>query len=348
MEKHTLLIGKKKGANTPIHAPNRAIVLGVDEAGLGPNLGPFVLAVACFEAPIDWLNADWWLRLSPQIVRCAARRDARRQLAGQPFLVDDSKRLLSASDGFEQLQRTVHAALPKHVDDLSLSRLLEHFDPQAAINLRREHWFAQQPCQKIADDADAATWPQALNSADVVLLDVEAAVIFPSEFNARLDAGANKSELEATALAGLVKGILARLETSRAEATDSLAIHVDRLGGRMRYRTLVEDLAGERFPETRLESPTSSHYAFSRRDLPIEIDFTVGADARHFAVAFASMHAKYLRERCMMEFNDFWTKHVPGLRPTAGYPTDARRFLSEIEPAIQRLKIPIQSIWRRR
>ena len=49
------------------------------------------------------------------------------------------------------------------------------------------------------------------------------------------------------------------------------------------------------------------------------------------------MACKYLREVCMRQFNRFWAKHVPGLKPTAGYPTDAKRFYDAIRPAMARL-----------
>ena len=44
------------------------------------------------------------------------------------------------------------------------------------------------------------------------------------------------------------------------------------------------------------------------------------------------MASKYLRELAMRAFNDFWCTRVPGLAPTAGYPRDARRFKTAIEP----------------
>ena len=51
---------------------------------------------------------------------------------------------------------------------------------------------------------------------------------------------------------------------------------------------------------------------------------------RHLPTALASMTAKYLRELAMRPFNAFWQRHVPGLAPTAGYPSDSRRFWNEI------------------
>jgi hypothetical protein len=42
------------------------------------------------------------------------------------------------------------------------------------------------------------------------------------------------------------------------------------------------------------------------------------------------MTAKYLRELAMHQFNRFWHEQIPGLKPTQGYPVDAKRFRAEI------------------
>ena len=63
--------------------------------------------------------------------------------------------------------------------------------------------------------------------------------------------------------------------------------------------------------------------------------------------ALASMVAKYLRELAMKAFNAFWQQRVPGVKPTAGYPVDARRFLTDIDGACRDLKIATGQIWRK-
>ena len=65
-------------------------------------------------------------------------------------------------------------------------------------------------------------------------------------------------------------------------------------------------------------------------------------------MALASMTSKYLRERLMGEFNQFWRQHVPDVKPTAGYPGDATRFLKDITPAAERLGISTAALWRRK
>ena len=51
---------------------------------------------------------------------------------------------------------------------------------------------------------------------------------------------------------------------------------------------------------------------------------------RHLPVALASMLAKYLRELAMEQFNRFWQQRAPQVKPTKGYPQDARRFRQEV------------------
>jgi hypothetical protein len=64
--------------------------------------------------------------------------------------------------------------------------------------------------------------------------------------------------------------------------------------------------------------------------------------------ALASMASKYLRELAMEALNAFWRHRVAGLRPTAGYPQDARRFKAEIAAVQAELGIPDRQIWRMR
>ena len=63
-------------------------------------------------------------------------------------------------------------------------------------------------------------------------------------------------------------------------------------------------------------------------------------------VALASMTSKYLRELAMLAFNQYWCDRVPNLRPTAGYPQDARRFKAQIRSAQTSLGIDDRSLWR--
>jgi len=78
------------------------------------------------------------------------------------------------------------------------------------------------------------------------------------------------------------------------------------------------------------------------------IEFLQDAEDRHELVALASMIGKYVREGAMRLFNDYWARAREGLRRTAGYGLDARRFYREIEPEIRRLNIPVEAVLRLR
>jgi hypothetical protein len=60
------------------------------------------------------------------------------------------------------------------------------------------------------------------------------------------------------------------------------------------------------------------------------------------------MTAKYLRETLMRQFNLWWQQQLPGLRPTQGYPVDAKRFLADIQHLLQPLQISESLLWRSR
>ncbi|UCF14282.1 MAG: hypothetical protein JSW59_12780, partial [Phycisphaerales bacterium] len=81
-----------------------AILVGIDEAGFGPILGPLVVSSSALSLPHDLLKADLW-----QVLRKSLSK-TRKRLAGR-LLVADSKKAYSKSIGIKHLERTVLAAL---------------------------------------------------------------------------------------------------------------------------------------------------------------------------------------------------------------------------------------------
>jgi ribonuclease HII len=96
------------------------------------------------------------------------------------------------------------------------------------------------------------------------------------------------------------------------------------------------------------EGPARCEYAIERLGREIHLRFEPRADGAHLAVALASMAAKYLREVCMMQFNRYWLAKVPGLKPTAGYPTDAGRFFADIRGVLAADGTDERTVWRAR
>ena len=77
----------------------------------------------------------------------------------------------------------------------------------------------------------------------------------------------------------------------------------------------------------------------------MQAHFKAGGES-FLPAALASMTSKYLREMAMRALNHFWCAQVDGLRPTAGYPLDARRFKAEIADAQRGLDVADHVLWR--
>ncbi len=50
----------------------------------------------------------------------------------------------------------------------------------------------------------------------------------------------------------------------------------------------------------------------------------------------------------MRMFNDFWCTQANGLKPTAGYYTDAQRWLGDVATTIERLSVDRELLVRQR
>ncbi len=83
-----------------------AILIGTDEAGYGPNLGPLVVSATMWHVPDEFARADLYQTLSDFVVRPFDKspNDAR-------VVIGDSKQLYSPANGLAQLECGVLAAL---------------------------------------------------------------------------------------------------------------------------------------------------------------------------------------------------------------------------------------------
>ena len=50
----------------------------------------------------------------------------------------------------------------------------------------------------------------------------------------------------------------------------------------------------------------------------------------------------------MNAWNQFWIEQIPDLKPTKGYPLDAKRFKAEINELQLQLEIADDDVWRRK
>jgi ribonuclease HII len=310
-----------------------AWILGIDEAGYGPNLGPFVMSAVACRVPDH--AADLW-----HLLRAAARRagDGR----DDRLVVDDSKEVYSANSGLAGLERGVCAIAEVPP---TLAGLVERLAPDHRDELAAEAWFTgatalptddghQPACQRFAG---------ACAEASVDSWHVASVVVCPERFNGLIDRHGSKAAVLGH---GFIRLFGQALERTAGE--EPLAVFVDKQGGRNTYAAQVQQALAAGLVVPVEESNARSSYRVAGLEREVRLTFQPRADQSFFCVALASMVSKYLRELFMLELNAFWQKHVPGLKATAGYPGDAARFLDAIRAAAKALNIPEEDIWRRR
>jgi hypothetical protein len=179
-------------------------------------------------------------------------------------------------------------------------------------------------------------------AADVGNWSASSIVVCPPRFNTLVDAAGTKGAV-------LGHGLGRLLAAARdLPGDDALAFFVDKHGGRNTYAAFIQHALPGGAVVVREEGLARSTYEVVGLGREVRLTFQPRAEAACFCVALASMASKYLRELFMLEFNAFWQQHVPGLKATAGYPTDAARFLQAILPAAQKLGIKETALWRRK
>jgi hypothetical protein len=323
-------------------------LLGTDEAGYGPNLGPLVVAATLWRVQgIDFQPAlpDLYTHLASGI---SADPDDDNRLA-----IADSKQLYSSGDSLALLERGVLAAL--HALErpaATWQSIWSVCSPDHACELPWHKNFDRPlPCAASVEDHDSgcATFGQTLQQASVELVDLRACVVHPADFNDRCDRLTNKAAVLSATTLTLVRELI------RGRVDAPIQIVCDKHGGRNHYAALVwEELAADEvgdapgFPvQTLKEGRDESLYRWRCGESQREIRFITKGE-RFLPAALASMTAKYLRELSMLAFNAFWAERVPNLRPTAGYPGDALRFWNDIESVVRLARFQERELWRTR
>jgi hypothetical protein len=335
------------------------LLIGTDEAGYGPNLGPLVVAATAWRVDAPAADAEAVLSGAMQEV------DALPATGGggrATPLWADSKQIYRGGDGFDRLERGVAIGLWLSAGTLpdtwtALAERVGPISPRGSCqdDVRDDEWhkLATLSLPREAAAVECCDLGQAvrglLDRHGVVLERVSCRGIYPVEFNAFLEGGLNKSDILSAATLDLAAAL-------RATAPEEHAIiWCDRHGGRKRYGGLVGRHFDVPLVQPLEETPTRSAYLVPAGvppagDIPptnpCRIEFCVGGESRA-PVALASMAAKYVRELAMHAFNTFWCSRMPGLAPTAGYPTDALRWRRDAAAAIEQVGLAEDHLWRR-
>lgn len=320
-------------------------LIGVDEAGYGPNLGPLVISASVWRVEGVPTKCDLYRRLKTAVSREIESSDGEQT---SRLAIADSKLLYHPGGGIGVLERGVLAALQVSTGPVRDCQSLWNTLAADPHNDRaHEPWLAERsvalPHATSEDEIASAgeLLQAALVKARVQLLALRSRVVLPARFNSLLRTHGNK----ASALSHTSIGLLAELVASLP--AEPVLVICDKHGGRNFYQRLLQTIFPEYLVEVRKEGRDESRYCWGPAEARVEVRFCIGGEA-FLPAALASMTCKYVRELAMHAFNDFWCTHVPGLQPTAGYPQDARRFKAAIASKQQELELADDLLWRER
>ena len=316
-------------------------LIGTDEAGYGPNLGPLVVTGTLWEIPS--VDVDLYKLLAEVI---ASKRSPDR------IAVCDSKEIYKSSGTIEALERSVLSLLDSPaadwrelVRDLGCGREKTETEP----------WLvgAEFQLPMLADMEEIESLKERFldccESVGVKLLQVRTATLFPKKFNDAIEAQGNKANVLSSTTLGIVSKLMDSV--TGALQTDgkpqSVRIVCDKHGGRSRYAAVIQNCLTEQPVSIHQESRSTSRYSWTTATSNVAIEFNAQGESA-LPVALSSMVSKYVREIYMKLWNRFWLTHLPGIKPTKGYPQDAKRFFSEIQSCCQELQIQRETVWRTR
>ena len=314
-----------------------AYLIGIDEAGYGPFLGPLCIGATYWSVPDELLTADLDLyRLLEDLVTTTLKDKSR-------IMIGDSKLAYKPGSGLRNLERAVFPLFESPI--ISFQSWMETFAVKWNDWSSHSPWFesynqtlptALNP-ETLGDLKQLAQ--TSLDESPVSFLGAKVWCLPAHRFNLLLDSFPTKGALLSHCSLTLAQQIAELLPLGQ------LQIHCDKHGGRNQYSHILQQLFPDYLVEIHEESREISRYAWGPPEQRVHCRFVAKGES-FLPAALASMFAKYTRELTMDAFNAWWAQHLPEIKPTAGYPQDAKRFLAEIEPLLEPLGIYRDVLWR--
>ena len=337
----------------------------IDEAGLGPLLGPLSLASCRSNAAPEHLqrlleDLDFWPRIGRTTHRTVRNGRTVRTDEEQAPLAE-SKAIYRGSGGFARLER------------LALSLYLA---ADGALGFNSDIWaiFSEAECREFLQIAwyrdffgtkntdfapDLLQVPLAVKIEEVIVqaqllrdqlamrgwtIALDGLLLSERQFNHHIERCGNKSLVLQAQVARLLHNYADGWQSARKGDDNAQSGYcvIDRLGGRKYYRPWLEQIFPDWQVETLCETARRSEYRLLEGEHNLffgqnsggrafDLYFWVDGDGKNILCAMASVWAKYRREVLMRQFNRYWQQTLRTVPQTSGYYRDAQLFLCALK-----------------
>jgi ribonuclease HII len=294
-------------------------VVGVDENGLGPRLGPLVATAVTIEVP------------------CYDR--ARLHGAGERLGIDDSKATsgfgkMAAAEGLAlAMLEQVYGQAPADADALlgliALDGVLGLRMPCPSSSLP-QCWSAELRLPVFGGDIEQGRAALArLLRRKVRIVAARTTLACAFVLNAEVQRLGSRTAVDLSLFERLVLD-------ARAQSGQDVEAILGMVSGIRDYPRYFDRLRGRQIETVHQDRKLASYRVAGVGALSFEVD----ADARHLPVALASMLGKYVRELSMERQNRFYASHDPSLARPSGYHDPVTRgFVAASAPLRRRLGI---------
>jgi len=324
------------------------LLIGVDEAGYGPSMGPLTIAATAWRVASGLDAAEMTSLLEPEFLAKPIKTNSVHVPIGDSKKIHrDALAVEGLILGARFLAFALDGSIPNEWDSQIAS-----FSGRDWERLRTVPWYGKRLSahtevlnQTIADQLEYFQAALAkMRQYAIELVGLRMRVIDEIEFNREVDRTGNKSTLLSEASLALVKQVI----TQFASDGEDVEVYCDKHGGRNRYQSILTFMFDEEWFDTVVEGRACSRYAARWNGHAMQIQFKVDGDSI-FPSAAASILAKWTREELMDRLNGFWqSKIAGGIAATAGYYVDAVRFAAQIETTATKLGLERELWWRKK